>query len=105
MLVKLQNISDIELLTIACEATGIVIKEARNFGKFTTVQVSVKDPASLYLMGLIQGDLPSIEQMQKDKEKSEAENLASVQGYGKDEQIRDDSTLQNPIKNAGKKKA
>lgn len=62
---------------IACEATDIVVKQEKSYGKKTVVIVSVKHASQLYEAGLIEASLTTDSKLKKAIE--ESENKATLE--------------------------
>jgi hypothetical protein len=80
MLVKLP-VLNLDNFKIACEATDIVVKQEKSYGKKTVVIVSVKHASQLYEAGLIEASIPSDSELKAAI--TESENKATLQGVAK----------------------
>lgn len=76
MLVKLP-VLNLDNFKIACEATDIVVKQEKSYGKKTVVIVSVKHASQLYEAGLIEASLTTDSKLKKAIE--ESENKATLE--------------------------
>jgi hypothetical protein len=83
MLVKV-TVDNLDLFKVACEATDITVKQVKNYGKKTVVQVSVKSPSQLYECGMVQGSLPTDAKLEE-QVKALADVATNLESNGKPE--------------------